>query len=77
MRVFPGYAYHIYVGDKELKNILQFRVVGNKVHVDREYSYRGFCGADLLGISTDTYDLSEVTIFRRGKHELHSEEDKE
>lgn len=66
MRSIPGYAYRIYVGDKELENVLQFRIVGNELHVDREYSYIGFCGADLIGVSTDTYDLSEVTIFRRG-----------
>ena len=37
----------------------------------------GFNGGDLVGISTSTYDKDEVTIVRRGEHELHSKEDEE
>lgn len=77
MRVLDGYKYHIYVGDKELKGVMQVRVSDDKVYVDRDYSYRGFNGGDLIGISTSTFDKDEVTIIRRGEHELHSEENEE
>lgn len=77
MRVLYGYKYHVYVGDKELKDVMQVRVSDDKVYVDREYSYRGFNGSDLIGIYTSTYDKDEVTIIRRGEHELHSKENEE
>ena len=77
MRVLAGYEYHIYVGDRELKDVLQITIGDDKVQVDSEYTYRGFNGCDCIGIYTGTYDKKDVTIVRRGEHELHREEDKE
>ena len=77
MKVLAGYKYHIYVGDRELKNVVQITIGDDKVQVDSDYAYRGFNGGDLVGISTSTYDKDEVTIVRSGEHELHSKEDEE
>jgi len=66
MRVLDGYKYHVYVGDRELKNVMQIRVSDDRVLVDSEYAYRGFTGSDLIGISTIPYDKDEVTIIERG-----------
>lgn len=77
MRVLAGYKYHIYAEDKELKDVNKITVDGDKVQVEREYTYRGSNGCKCIGTYTETYDKEEVTIVRREEHELHSKEDKE
>lgn len=41
MRVLAGYKYHVYVGDKELKNVVQIKIGEDKVQVDSDFAYRG------------------------------------
>ena len=77
MKVLDGYKYHVYVGDKELKDVVQIKICDDKVLVDIEYAYRGFNCDDLIGISAIPYDKDEVTIIRRGENELYSKEDEE
>lgn len=77
MKVLAGYKYHIYIEDKELKDVNKITIDGDKVQVEREYTYRGFNGCKCIGTYTENYDMEEVTIVRREEHELHSKEDKE
>lgn len=66
MRVLAGYKYQVYVGDRELKNVVQIKIGDDKVLVDSDYAYKGFNCGDLIGISTIPYDKDEVTIIERG-----------
>lgn len=70
MKELKGHKYRVYVGNRELEDVVTIRIDDDWVHVDSCVSYKTFNGSDYMCIGTSTYNKDEITIIRREECEL-------
>ena len=66
-----GYNHTVYYRGVKLSGVISIIIDGNTVRVTSEYAHTGMGGGDCIGLRTSEYDLNDVVIKRRVKHEIH------